>query len=105
MNEPYDQGDEFDTPNLYDLSSVQDYDAALEAAARVRLTLSAEAADDARIYAVGEMGAIQVIGTGKPGGFPSNADQVLQGPCILVYRKDVDQRATELLAELSQPGE
>lgn len=92
----YDDGDQ---PSLYDAVSVQDYETALEVAARWRINMDPAAAEDARIYAIGEMGSVQVIGTGKA--WPSNAQQVLSGPVILAYAKDVNARASELLGELA----
>lgn len=94
-----DEGLDGDAPNLYDLNGVTDYDTALEYAAQFYLTLAAEAQEDARIVAVSEMGAVQVVGTGAV--FPANDQLVLQGPCILVYAKDVREAAADIQAQQS----
>lgn len=81
-------------PNLYEEATFTDYDSALYYAGQVYNQLAPDAQEDLRIVAVGEMGTVQMIGTGAV--IPANDQQVLAGPAILVYAKDVREVAAEL---------
>lgn len=77
------------------------YESALDTAAAFFLNLDPGAQADARILVVTEVGAVQIIGTGAR--WPNNTQMVVDGPSMLVYKKDAEARAAELRAE-SQGG-
>jgi hypothetical protein len=86
-------GEDFE--NLYQANEVGDYETALEVALAALSVMVEEARNDVILLAVGEYGAMQVIGTGKH--FPPNVDTLVQGPCVLVYGKDARAALAERL--------
>lgn len=71
-----------------------EYDNALDTAAILYANLASGAQQDARIFAVGRGGAVQIIGTGRA--WSDNGQVIVDGPCILVYAKDAMARAHEM---------
>lgn len=89
------EGDGLD--DLYG-AEIVDYDLALGAAVQALHMLNEDARKDVVLFAIGQYGAVQMIGSGKH--IPTNAEVLLQGPAIVVYGKD----ARELHADLEKRG-